>query len=78
MEKTNDGFKLAELDMQLRGPGEILGLKQSGASDIPVNILNNVKFLNKVQLAAKEIINNKDLLNSLQQNLLANKTDILI
>ena len=30
MKKTNDGFKIAEYDLKLRGPGEILGKKQSG------------------------------------------------
>jgi ATP-dependent DNA helicase RecG len=30
MEETNDGFRLAELDLEIRGPGEILGTRQSG------------------------------------------------
>jgi len=30
MEDTNDGFKIAEVDMTLRGPGDILGTRQSG------------------------------------------------
>ena len=30
MRETNDGFRIAEEDLRLRGPGEILGLKQSG------------------------------------------------
>ena len=30
MEQTNDGFKIADADLQLRGPGEFFGLRQSG------------------------------------------------
>jgi ATP-dependent DNA helicase RecG len=39
MEKTGDGFKIAEEDMRLRGPGEILGVKQSGIPDFRVGDL---------------------------------------
>ena len=31
MEETNDGFKIAEKDLELRGPGEMEGTRQSGA-----------------------------------------------
>jgi len=30
LEETNDGFKIAEADLKLRGPGELLGQQQSG------------------------------------------------
>ena len=56
MEDTNDGFKLAELDLQNRGAGEILGTMQSGESDIPLEILSDLKFLEKIQDAAKRIL----------------------
>jgi len=52
MEESNDGFKLAELDLQTRGAGEILGTMQSGESDIPLYILSDLKFLEKVQEGA--------------------------
>ena len=52
MEESNDGFKLAELDLQTRGAGEILGTMQSGESDIPLHILSDLKFLEKVQEGA--------------------------
>ena len=56
MEDSNDGFKLAELDLQNRWAGEILWTMQSGESDIPLEILSDLKFLEKIQDAAKWIL----------------------
>jgi len=56
MEETNDGFKLAELDLQNRGAGEILGTMQSWESDIPLEILSDLKFLEKIQEGAKRLL----------------------
>jgi ATP-dependent DNA helicase RecG len=44
--KYNDGFKIAEEDLKLRGPGEILGVKQSGMPDLKIlDYLINEKLL---------------------------------
>lgn len=56
MEQTTDGFKLAELDLQNRGSGEILGTMQSGISDIPIEILSDLKFLEQVQAGASRLL----------------------
>ena len=49
MEKTTDGFKIAEEDLKLRNSGEILGIKQSGVSDMVfTDIVRNVKEIKKV------------------------------
>ena len=49
MEKTTDGFKIAEEDLKLRNSGEILGIKQSGMSDMVfTDIVKNVKEIKKV------------------------------
>lgn len=52
MEKTNDGFVIAEKDLELRGPGELLGTRQSGLPEFRVaNIVRDQQFL---QAARKE------------------------
>ncbi|MFZ2719024.1 MAG: ATP-dependent DNA helicase RecG [Candidatus Absconditicoccaceae bacterium] len=56
MEEITDGFKLAEIDLQNRGAGEILGTMQSGESDIPLHVLSDMKFLENVQEGAKWLL----------------------
>ncbi|MBI2724054.1 MAG: ATP-dependent DNA helicase RecG [Chloroflexi bacterium] len=45
MEETSDGFRLAEADMQLRGPGQFFGTKQSGLPGLKVAKLTDVKLI---------------------------------
>lgn len=80
LEKTHNGFKLAEMDMQIRGTGEILGVRQSGDTDIPVSVISNIQFLEKVQSAAHRLLENyPDLkwLDELRQSLGDNMWNIL-
>ena len=56
LEETNDWFKLAELDLQNRGAGEILWTMQSWETDIPFEVLSDLKFLEKIQDAAKWLL----------------------
>lgn len=62
MENTNDGFKLAQIDMELRWTGEILGVRQSGDTDIPLSVLTDTKFLQKIQDAAKRLLEKEPVL----------------
>lgn len=52
MEETTDGFKLSELDLKMRWSWEMLGIRQSGETDIPPDILGDIKFLQTVQNAS--------------------------
>lgn len=63
MEETQDGFKLAQIDLQYRGAGEILGTKQSGQTDIPMDILTDLKFIEKVKSWAERLLAHHPQLN---------------
>ena len=52
MEETNDGFKIAERDLELRGPGEIMGTRQAGLPEF--RVANLVRDLDILQAARKE------------------------
>jgi ATP-dependent DNA helicase RecG len=49
MTTTNDGFKLAELDLQQRGPGEFLGTRQSGYSELRLANLTDLHLIEKAR-----------------------------
>ena len=71
--KTNDGFKISEVDMQLRGTGDILGTQQSGIVDF--KILDLIKDGNIIKVAKSNIemlLQNDPLLNSSQHEKLKN------
>ncbi len=53
LEETNDGFKIAEADLKLRGPGELLGQQQSGAMQLRFG--NLVEDLNLIR-QARELV----------------------
>ncbi len=55
IESTQDGFKLAEADLLLRGPGEFFGTKQSGLPDLKVAQLTDVKLLEQARKVAHDI-----------------------
>ncbi|MBU1935479.1 DNA helicase RecG, partial [Patescibacteria group bacterium] len=51
-----DGFKLAEIDLKLRGPGEVYGVRQSGLPDLKIaNLLDGI-LLDRVRKAAEVIV----------------------
>ncbi|HPC31128.1 MAG TPA: ATP-dependent DNA helicase RecG [Candidatus Paceibacterota bacterium] len=56
LEKYNDGFKLAEIDLSLRGPGQFLGTKQSGIPDLVMHSLIKKELMESVSEEAKKIL----------------------
>lgn len=57
MEKTNDGFKIAEFDLELRGPGEFLGTKQSGLPGFQMaHLVRDIQILSEARAAAFELL----------------------
>jgi ATP-dependent DNA helicase RecG len=56
MVKTNNGFEIAEIDMQLRGPGNIEGTQQSGVLDLKVaNLTTDQELLIQARKCVEEI-----------------------
>jgi len=56
IERSNDGFYLAEVDLKLRGPGEIYGKAQHGALNLQIATLADSKLIKRAQDEAKKFI----------------------
>ncbi len=56
MVEHSSGFKLAEIDLELRGHGEIYGVRQSGIPDLKMASLSDALTLNLAREAAKKLI----------------------
>jgi ATP-dependent DNA helicase RecG len=56
MERINDGFRLAELDLELRGPGAIYGTLQHGALDLRIAKLSDIKLIASARSAAQAFL----------------------
>jgi ATP-dependent DNA helicase RecG len=57
MVETNDGFKIAEVDLQLRGPGEFFGTRQSGLPEFRVaDLLRDAALLEEARREAQTIV----------------------
>jgi ATP-dependent DNA helicase RecG len=56
MEETSDGFRLAEADMEMRGPGQFFGTKQSGLPGLRVARLSDVKLIEQTREEAARML----------------------
>ncbi|MDC0430212.1 ATP-dependent DNA helicase RecG [Candidatus Thioglobus sp.] len=61
LRQTNDGFKIANKDLELRGPGEILGTQQTGIADMKIaNIVRDGYLLKQVNYYAEQLLQNDE------------------
>lgn len=57
MVRTTDGFEIAEIDLKLRGPGDLTGLQQSGALHLKIaDLAKDAAILEAARASAKEIV----------------------
>ena len=72
MSESNDGFVLAEKDLQQRGPGEFLGTRQSGySSGLRMASITDVKLIEKARVQAQKLFERDPYLNQPEHALLA-------
>lgn len=77
MVATNDGFVIAEKDLELRGPGNIMGTQQSGEMPLRItNLVSDSQLIQKIRSLVQKILdkdpkllneNNKEILNYLKK-----------
>lgn len=64
MVQTNDGFKISEVDMELRGPGDILGTQQSGVIDFKkLSLIEDSAIIKASKSTVEKILEKDSLLN---------------
>jgi len=67
MVKVSDGFKLAEVDLKLRGPGDMLGTRQSGMLKFKLaDIIYDIEILNNARNSAIKILRDDPRLNNIE------------
>ncbi len=59
--KTSNGFEIAEKDLEIRGPGEVLGERQHGLPDINTKNLMNVELIKRTKTEAKKFLEKNNL-----------------
>jgi len=74
MVETNDGFKIAEVDLKLRGPGDIEGTRQSGVKEFKLfNIVSDQEILNTGRQLALMILDKDALLQHPENQILISR-----
>ena len=71
IERTQDGFKLAEEDLEIRGPGEFFGTRQSGLPDLHMARLSDVALLELAREEASRLLQDDPGLRQPEHSLLA-------
>jgi ATP-dependent DNA helicase RecG len=73
IETTQDGFALAEKDLELRGPGEFFGTRQSGLPELKLAKLSDVRILEQARTEAQALFREDPALTKPEHRLLAQK-----
>lgn len=67
MERTNDGFKLAEMDLELRGPGAIYGVRQHGQLDLKIANITDTELIKRARKSAADFLSSDETLEDYPQ-----------
>jgi len=73
VESTTDGFVLAQKDLEMRGPGEFLGTRQSGMPDLKMASIADLRLLERVREAAQRLLEEDPDLSRPEHRLLAHR-----
>jgi ATP-dependent DNA helicase RecG len=77
MVSTTDGFRLAEVDLRLRGPGEMAGTRQSGLPEFRIaNLMEDSLLLSLAQTESKKYVESEDQAMRLLKELSARSSSI--
>jgi ATP-dependent DNA helicase RecG len=75
LEVTNDGFALAQKDLELRGPGEFLGTRQSGFPDLKLASVTDLRLVEAARQAARRFFETDPELANPDNRLLARRVE---
>jgi ATP-dependent DNA helicase RecG len=75
MTETNDGFKLAEYDLNMRGPGDFIGNRQSGFMDLRLASLTDIRLIEKARAEAEKLFEQDPDLSSEANQFLKDEVD---
>lgn len=79
MERTNDGFEIAEEDLKLRGPGDLLSTRQHGLPDLKIaDLVEDYDLLVEARKEARELVAEGPLPDAVQKELLRRHGDSIL
>lgn len=79
MSQTNDGFVIAEKDLELRGPGEVLGLKQHGLAELKLaDFFKHQKVLLQSKRDVEEVLEERSDISLVEREILEKKMQEIV